>query len=246
MVNMSYRKCSVPGCNKHAKYCLCSNPLCRRHYKNWQKRGDVNKDFIERTSNEINIVDSHIEIKLYDAQGNSKAEVAYADLEDLDMIKNERWCGSSYSYIRNSRTGLQMHRFVTNCPDGFVVDHLNHNRTDNRKTNLRICTESQNLANYPSDNDYILIGIFKVYDYYKVQVFSKLNMDHRVTLATYLPLDKAVELYNKININDYSHLLNNKFESNINEFIDFDLNSWQLFDDVDNESIDYDNLPDII
>lgn len=40
-----------------------------------------------------------------------------------------------------------MHRFITNAPKELEVDHINGNRLDNRKENLRICTKSQNLRN---------------------------------------------------------------------------------------------------
>jgi hypothetical protein len=40
-----------------------------------------------------------------------------------------------------------MHREIMRPPDGFVVDHIDGNSTNNRRRNLRTCTRRQNLYN---------------------------------------------------------------------------------------------------
>lgn len=42
---------------------------------------------------------------------------------------------------------ILLHRAITNCPVGMPVDHKNGDGLDNTKANLRVCTQSQNLAN---------------------------------------------------------------------------------------------------
>ena len=40
-----------------------------------------------------------------------------------------------------------MHREIMNAPDGYTVDHINHNGFDNRKSNMRLCTQRVNCQN---------------------------------------------------------------------------------------------------
>lgn len=75
---------------------------------------------------------------------------AIIDLEDVEKCKMYQW-NLNYSvtakdfYIRCGNTAL--HRIVTDCPEGLVVDHLNHCLRDNRKINLKVCTQLENIQN---------------------------------------------------------------------------------------------------
>ena len=43
-----------------------------------------------------------------------------------------------------------MHKMIMQPPKGYQVDHINGDRFDNRRSNLRLCTVSQNCANRTS------------------------------------------------------------------------------------------------
>jgi hypothetical protein len=77
---------------------------------------------------------------------------AIIDKEDLSKIFKYSWHMSSsdgHFYAVTSRTcgQLRMHRIIMDCPDGYVVDHINNDGLDNRKSNLRICLSQQNACN---------------------------------------------------------------------------------------------------
>lgn len=76
------------------------------------------------------------------------------DSSDYDYLSQWKWLyndGYAERHIRinGKPKHIRMHRFILNIPDGFEADHVNRNKLDNRRCNLRICTRSQNEANRP-------------------------------------------------------------------------------------------------
>lgn len=69
------------------------------------------------------------------------------DAEDVDRVKDRTW-SLSHGYCVSVRpTQIMLHRCIMNAPKNMVVDHINGNKLDNRKSNLRICTHRQNSYN---------------------------------------------------------------------------------------------------
>ncbi len=78
-------------------------------------------------------------------------KIAIIDEADYELVRQYKWhCYDRYvicSPHGKERTTISMHRLIMKPPAGFVVDHINQNKLDNRRSNLRICTQSQNKAN---------------------------------------------------------------------------------------------------
>ena len=77
-----------------------------------------------------------------------KNQIIFIDLEDYELIKNYSWYVSSkgYAYSKKDKKHISMHRLIMN-PGKFQIDHINHNKLDNRKSNLRISTNQENQFN---------------------------------------------------------------------------------------------------
>jgi hypothetical protein len=84
-------------------------------------------------------------------RGRAGEQVALAiiDATDLPRAMLRTWYMKKDGYVRSNapRPSVSLHRFILNAPDGYDVDHINHNTLDNRRTNLRIVTTAQNTWN---------------------------------------------------------------------------------------------------
>ena len=144
---MLEHKCEVCGRMWRKKLIADNKIVCNKHYKQFKKFGKFldNSPRTQHDKNEIHIVGDIAYIDLYDRFYNIIAK-AIIDAEDIYKVKNIKWRLNNNGYVyNNSNNSIFLHRRILNV-DTFV-DHINGNRLDNRKCNLRICTKSQNQMN---------------------------------------------------------------------------------------------------
>ena len=82
----------------------------------------------------------------------TQGKLAIIDAEDYEKLSRVKWQFNNGYAVKSVRVGkkfktLMMHREILNAPEGLEIDHKNGNRLDNRKSNLRFCTRSENICN---------------------------------------------------------------------------------------------------
>lgn len=86
------------------------------------------------------------------------------DLEDYEKIKDYCWYVNKDKKVQTKMNGkmVYLHRFIMNLDDNnYEIDHINHDRADNRKSNLRIVTHAENMKNVktPKHNTSGRVGV---------------------------------------------------------------------------------------
>mgnify|MGYP000062528059 CR=1 FL=1 len=153
-------KCDICGREIFKKNCLGGYVLCSKHMHQYFKYGFF-LDNIQRTNSDLNeyhIKGNYVEFDVYN-QRNIKVNSFIIDIEDIELVKYHKWRADTNNHIitgncTSSSPRKELTHVILEVPDGMVVDHINGNALDNRKSNLRICTQHENIFNksYMSNN----------------------------------------------------------------------------------------------
>ena len=127
----------------------------------------VDDDFIKPKGVVLNICSKHGYVKMY-----------------CVIKKSGRRIFQSKGYL---------HRYIMNAQLGEIIDHIDGNKLNNQRSNLRICTQSQNCANRTA----------KGYSFNKrdKRWFSRIEVNHKkIYLGTFNTEAEAKEAYNQAKI----------------------------------------------
>lgn len=137
------RKCSVVGCGRKATGWQDGMPYCNKHWLRIYLNGDVRLHGKKTKT-------KYIKHEKYAEGVTSKGVKFKFDLDDWDKVTQHSWSTlkSGYLVCTYKQKQIRLHRLVTNAPDnGLVIDHINGDKLDNRKENLRITTQKNNSRN---------------------------------------------------------------------------------------------------
>lgn len=91
-------------------------------------------------------------VTLYDSRGNE----FMVDVADFDRVFNSgNWSTRKDGYLHAIRGGKcwLLHRWILRPERSQYVDHVNGDRRDNRRDNLRLCTKAENCRNQVGRRD---------------------------------------------------------------------------------------------
>ena len=183
--------CSVTGCTEKLKV----KSYCSLHYQRWRKTGQVGN--VNTGPSKIILYDTHAEIELrsyiYKITGH-----AIIDLADVDKIKHLRWSlhstpGDINGYAWCNEKRILLHKYLTGYK---ITDHINNNKLDNRRINLRECTHQQNILNTKARKNKQVPYKGVKYNREKFQAKIMLN-GISYNLGTYITAIEAAEAYDK-------------------------------------------------
>lgn len=152
----------------------------------------------------------------------TKGKVAIVDDEDYEHLSQWKWhfvaSHNGYAARREypSRKYIYLHRQITNAPKDMDVDHTNNDGLDNRKSNLRVCTTAQNLANrgfLPTRNKSGFKGVSFNGKRWVAQIGLRTKDAHTNKVLGYFDTpEEAARAYDKVHTERYGEFAKPNFE----------------------------------
>lgn len=169
--------------------------MCKRHYSQVNSKGFTFGNPCRSSREPLEYVKKGevVKIKLFNMAGDF-VDYAIIDKDDLIRVKKHNWHKTSRGYVetRSKNKLIKLHQFIMGDK---YIDHANRNPLDNRKTNLRKATFSQQSMNRETHNKLGLRGLsLRKNGHYSVCIRKE---GVRKQLGTFRSIIEAAEVYNK-------------------------------------------------
>lgn len=147
----------------------------------------------------------------------TKGKVALVDDANFEWLNRWPWHCSHYGYAARrmtiaedpTRRMVWMHRLIDSTPEGMMTDHINQDKLDNRRSNLRSCTKQTNAVNSKTraDNTSGYRGV--TWDKIRRKWVAQLHvMGKSMNLGGYSDKKQAALAYNQAALNQYGEFAN--------------------------------------
>ena len=149
-MNQEIVECEQCGAKRKSNVYHNKRWLCRKHYDQLRKFGYFldNVSINKMDSNEFEVKDDIVFITLRN-KNNQEVGKAIIDRDDFELCKPHKWYMDSAGYVRTTIEGkkIRLHKLITDTSSDVMIDHINRNKLDCRKSNLRECSYSLNSLN---------------------------------------------------------------------------------------------------
>lgn len=154
----------------------------------------------------------------------TRGKVAIVDDEWFEYLSQWKWqCNNTGYASRSERIGINqrktvlMHRIVANAPadQNVDVDHINHNRLDNRSSNLRFCDSLGTARNVSVRKEKRTSSYKGMHQQKGKWVASISTSDARYTIHGILSEQRAAELYDAMSRYYFGDFASPNFEGTL-------------------------------
>lgn len=136
---------------KETRYCVACGEVaeatyenqwyCNKHWLRMYNNGTL--ELQRKSKNKYTIKDDCVELV------SKHGEIILIDTQDFDKVIRYSWCVSKtgYAVANIGNIVTKLHRYILSPSKTQIIDHINGNKLDNRRNNLRVCDNTSNIRN---------------------------------------------------------------------------------------------------